>query len=281
MKRISKPSLFLIILSFVVSAALIVTAVVYTAARVDASAGDMVFVIGIAVLAVLVFVLFTLFRLRRSRYVRMLAPDYYAAYEKISDALNTAVLSRAEQREVKSDVLAMLIDAQRQGRDVCDVTGDDIHAFLAHVKGAFGYRSGAVFSLCESVQFGVLLAAFLQAVNYFRMGGSQPFFQSGLSLIMLILYVPLVFVVYPLLRHAMRRQKTGSMLLVMAAYAALFLGTIILLDNLTGDVRWVGYILATDVAVIFSWWMAALLAAAAMAAQVVKWSLRRRSLRRI
>ena len=278
MKQISKQSLFLIVLSFLVSAVLIVTVIVY-AAKTDAS--GMGFVIGMVLLAALVFALFTLFRLRRSRYARMLAPDYYTAYEQISDALNTEVLSKAEQREVKADVLAMLIDAQRQGRDVRDVTGGDIQAFLARVKGAFGYRSSIAFSLCESVQFGVLLAAFLQTANYFRMGDGQSFFESGLSLIMLILYVPLVFVVYPLLRRAMRRQKTGSMLLVMGVYAIVFIGMIIVLDNFAGDTAWVRYILATDVAVIFSWWMAAVLAGAAIIAQGVKMAMRRRSLRRL
>lgn len=269
----------MIFISFLVSVSLIVTLVTYMAARGISSSRELWFVIGMMALSVVVFAAFTIIKLYRGKYARMLDVPYFAEYEKARDALNVAELSQAERREVKEDVLSMLIDAQKQGRSAQDVTGGDTDAFISRIRGAFGYRSTFVFNACSSVQFGIFLVSFLQSVNYMRMGGLTPFFESGLGLIMLIMYVPLVFLIYPLLRSAVRRQKPILMAIVLVVYATLFIGLIIVLDNTAYHVAWVRYILDTDVAVIFSWTMVIALAALAAIAQTIKWVLRQRSLR--
>lgn len=283
MRRVSNQSKWMLGLSFGVSAALIVTVGLSAAAQLRHGAADAQwwFVIGMIVLAVVTFGLFAVFRLYRGRYAKMLSAPYFAVYEQVRDALNVSELSQAEKREVRMDVLEMLAAAQREGRDAADVTGGNAQAFVARVTAALGYRSSAVFNVCGSVQFAVVLLTFLQAIVYFRAGGAVPFFESGLALQMLIMYGVLAFAVYPALRRMMRRQQAGRMAAVIVGYAVVFIGLIVLLDNAAGDVPWVRFLLDTDVAVISSWWMAIGLLAAAAAAQAIKLILRRRAIRRL
>lgn len=280
MRRMSSKTKWMIAMSFVTSAALIVTLVVYVmSARQNGSDVNMGFIIGLAALAVAVFAGFTAARLRRSRYVRMLNDAYYAAYEQIADALSASELGMAERREVREDVVAMLLAGQQAGRAAEDVAGKSASAFVARVKTAFGYRSSFVFNLMAALQYGVLLVAFVQLIIYLEDAGRIRFFEAPISFSLFAMFLALIFIVYPLIRRQMRRQKMMWVYIAPIAVGIAFIGLIVLLDNVFGDVAGVRWFLDTEITVIFSWWMAAVFAAVLIGAQAVKWVLRRRSLR--
>ena len=283
MRHVSKRSKWMIFSSLALSVALIVTVLQYFSAvnkGERATDTEFWFIIGMIVLAVISFAAVLIVRLRRGRYTRLLNAEYYAAYENVSDALNTSVLGITERREIRHDILGMLMEGQETGRSVSDVVGSDTKAFVDNVKASFGYRSGFVFNLMSSLQYGVLLVTFIQLILYFEYLGEKSFFEAEIGFSLLVMFVPLAFVIYPLIKHLVRKGSVWAYIIPIL-YGVGFIGLLILLDNTAYHVPWVRYFLDTDTRMIFSWWFAVILAVLVIFAQGVKWMLRRRSLRRL
>lgn len=281
MKKSGK-SIWMIIISFFVSAALIATITIYalTVSKQGViESAEMWFIIGMVILAVLTFCLFTWFRLHRSKYVKKLSSQYYAAYEKLEDALQSSKMSKAEVKESKHDILALMLEAQGNERDVNEVVGEDIQVFADRVHSSYGYRSSFLFGLCSVFQYGVFFVSFIQVLVYFSELGRVPFFESSLGLSLAVMFVPIIFVMYPLLKRAMRKDKTTLAMLMPIIYGVAFIVLIIVLDRTLGHLEWVRYFLDTQIVMISSLWQLVAMAAVLGLAQAVKWYLRRRSLK--
>jgi DNA-binding ferritin-like protein (Dps family) len=282
--KISNKSKWMIASSLFVSVALIVTVSLYAAGVSNKRAminAEMWFVIGMVALAVVTFGLFTWFRLRKSKYVKKLNPAYFAAYEKIGDALSGSVLSRMERKETKSDVLALLLDAQEKGRDVSDVVGGDALSFVNRIQSSFGYRSTFLFGLCSVVQYGIFFVTFIQVLVYFSELGTVPFFEGRISLSLAFMFLLIIFIIYPVIKRAMRKDKSVLATTLPLISGVGFILLLILLDNLLGHVPWVRYFLDTEIRMIFSLWLLLVLAVAMVLAQLIKWVLRRRSIKEL
>ena len=282
--KVSKQSKWMIISVLFVSVALIVTVSIY-AARVSADGAmmneEMWFVIGTVALAAIIFGLFAWFRLRKNKYVKKLNQSYFAVYEQIGDALSASVLSRMERKETKSDVLTLLLDAQTNGRDVADVVGDDIPAFVTRIQSSFGYRNTFLFGLCSVLQYGIFFVSGNQVLIYFSDLGTVPFFDARIGLSLALMFLPLIFIIYPIIKVAMRKDKAALATTLPLIYGFGFIGLIILLDNTLGHLAWVRCFLDTEIRMIFSLWLLIVLAAVMILAQLVKWALRRRSIKRL
>ena len=282
--KITQKSVWMIALSLLVSAALIVTVVLYA---VGASrngpvrSAEMWFIIGMIAIAVLTFGLFAWRRLHKSKYVKKLNAQYFEAYEKFSDALIGAKLSKAEMKETKQDVLSLMLEAQQSGRSAEDVTGPDISEFAKRVQSSFGYRSSFLFELGSVIQYGIFFVVFIQVLLYFSELCSVPFFESALGLSLVIMFVPIIFVIYPLLKKAMRSEKQMFLMLLPILYGVLYIALVILLDNVFGSAAWVRYVLDTQVVMISSLWQLIVMAAVFAGVQGIKWYMRRRSLKKL
>lgn len=280
--KISGKSLWMIIASFLVSAALIATITIYALTVQGAiESAEMWFIIGMVILAAVTFGLFAWVRLHRSKYVKKLNPQYFASYEKLGDALQSAKMSKAEVKESKIDILALMLEAQEKGRDVSEVVGDDIQVFAERVHSSYGYRSSFLFELCSVLQYGVFFVTFIQVLVYFKELGRVSFFESALGLSLVAMFIPIIFVIYPLLKRAMRKDKTTLAMLTPIVYGVAFIALIIVLDSTLGHLEWVRYFLDTQVVMISSLWQLVAMAVVFGLAQVVKWYLRRRSLSRL
>lgn len=283
-RKVSDRSKWMIFSSLALSVALIATVLLYFF-RVSENGGatdnELWLVIGMIVLAVVTFGLILVYRLRRGRYERQLDEHYYAAFEKISDALNTSVLSYTEKKETRNDILSLLVEAQESGRAVEDVVGNDISGFIDKVKRSFGYRSGFLFNLLSSVQYGIILVTFVQIILYFENLGVKSFFDAQLGLSLFVMFIPLALIIYPLIKQQLRKENTTWAYILPFGYGVVFIGLLILLDNTAYHVPWVRYFLDAEMCIIFSWWMLALLAGVVVIAQLIKWGMRRQSINKL
>ena len=277
MKKVSARSKWMIVSAFLVSAALIVTLIV--GMTVGSWEPNLTFVVGIITLAVVVFAGTVVFRLRRGGYVKKLSDDYYAQYERICDALTGSVMSRTEVRETKQDILSMMIEAQAQGRPAHEVVGGDTAAFLRRVQDSFGYRNRFLFNLLSVVQYGIFFMAAMQLLIFFEEGGLVPFFDVTIAPVMFIMFILVVLVVYPVTRSAARRGKNMLPYALPFTFGVLYIGFMILLRHTAYHLEWVKAFLDGETYMIGTWWLLAMLASAMIAAQLVKWALRRRSLK--
>jgi len=277
-RKVSTKSKWMIVSSFLVSAALIATlALKIAAGSWETSA---VFVIGLITLAVAAFVGTTVIRLRRSGYAKKLNESYFAEYEKINDALSNSVMSRAEIKEVKQDVVSLMLDAQSQGRDAKEVVGET-GAFIRRVQDSFGYRNRFLFQLLSVVQYGIFFIVIIQLLIFFEQGGQTGFFDITIGLSMFVMLMIMILAVYPVIRSAMRKDKSVLPFALPLGFGIGYIALLILLDTAVGRIGWVRVYLDSDIGMIGSWWLLAILAAAMLAAQGIKLGLRRRSIRRL
>ena len=277
MKKVSTRSKWIIISSFLASAALITTLAV--GMTVGSWEPNLVFTIGIITVAVAVFAGTIIFRLRKSGFEKKLNDDYAAQYERISDALTGSVMSRPEIRETKQDILSLMIEAQAQGRDVRDIVGDDTAAFIRRVQDSFGYRNRFLFSLLSVIQYGIFFMATMQLLIFFEAGGQMPFLDVTVDLALLIMFFLIVIVVYPLTRSAARKGKSALPFILPLVFGVTYIGMMILLDNTAYHLEWVRIFLEGEVRMIGTWWLLVVLMVVMAVAQCVKWALRRRSLK--
>jgi DNA-binding ferritin-like protein (Dps family) len=244
MKRVSTRSKWIIISSFLASAALITTLAV--GMTVGSWEPNLVFTIGIITVAVAVFAGTIIFRLRKSGFEKKLNDDYAAQYERISDALTGSVMSRPEIRETKQDILSLMIEAQAQGRDVREIVGDDTAAFICRVQDSFGYRNRFLFSLLSVIQYGIFFMATMQLLIFFEAGGQMPFLDVTVDLALLIMFFLIVIVVYPLTRSAARKGKSALPFILPLVFGVAYIGMMILLDNTAYHLEWVRVFLPYD-----------------------------------
>ena len=277
MKRVSTKSIWMIVSSFLASAALIATLAIGMTA--GSWKPNNAFVIGLIALAALVFAGTVAVRLMRRGYVRKLNEHYYAEYEKISDALGNAVMSSAEQKETKEDIVSLMLEAQEQGRDVQEVVGGDINAFIKRIQESFGYRNRLLFQVLSVIQYGVFFFVLMQSLVYFEQGGEVGFFDVRIAFNMFVMFMVVIFVIYPVSRNAMRKDKTVLPFVLPLASGIVYIGLLILLDKTLRHFEWVRFFLDSEVRMIGAWWLLAALATVMLAAQCVKWALRRRSLK--
>lgn len=284
MKKLTARSRGIIYLALCISGLVIATAVLYfiAARRQDGVDGQTAWVvIGIAAAALLAIGFVFYMRARRSRYTRNLEPPYYAAYEHVSDILQASPLGIAERRETLSDVLDLLWQAQRDGRPASDVTGDDVAGFMESVQASFGYRHTFLYYILNGIQYGVVYLLLLQTVLFFEGAGQVSFFEGRLDISMAALLCVVSFVVTPLIRHYVRRQKIGTVVLIPIGLMIVFIGVMELSRAYLYHIPWIRTLLDGQAALIPSWGILLLWIGAAAAAQFLKWLLRRISIKRL
>jgi len=277
MRKVSTKTKWMIATSFSVSIALIVTLAV--GMTVGSWKTNTLFAVGLITIAVAVFGATVIFRLHRNRFARKLNDSYYTQYEKISDALQNSVMSRSEIRETKQDILALMAEAQAQGRDVQDVIGTDTAEFIRRVQSSFGYRSHFLFNLLSIVQYGIFFMAAMQLLIFLEGGARISFIDVTIEPAMLIMFLLVVAVIYPVVRSGARKGKSMLPYILPLLFGVAYIGMMILLRHTAYDAQWVKTFLDGEVRMIGAWWLLAVLGAVMAAAQGVKWVLRSRSLK--
>ena len=211
MSKITNKSKKLIIISTVISALLIITAIVwYAASGVDSQGRGFVFIfLAIVLLAVLATAVLIYSRLKRTEYTKELSQEYFEAYESVQDAVGSSNLTISERKEVLSDVAGMLYYAQTENRSAKDVVGDDALAFVEKVKHSFGYRNSAAFFIIDALIYLIMIMCLLQVVNFFAHEQAETFFEATIGISIIPYMVALSFLVVPLMRRSIARKKRG------------------------------------------------------------------------
>lgn len=235
----------------------------------------------VVVLAVASTVLVIWTRFRRDKYTSELAPAYFAAYEGVSDSLSTSPLTWQQRRGVLNDVLELLYHAQETGRPATDVVGDDPAAFVDRVQEAHGYRGTVGFQLLTGLQtFGWLLPL-LQLVNWMAEQAQGSFFEATLGISIIPFMVLVAFVVMPVTQTALVHNRLALAMAMPLGLGILFVLSAELARNYAWHLPWVRTLLDGEVAIIGSWGIALLWAAAVAGATAGKWWLRRRALEQV
>jgi DNA-binding ferritin-like protein (Dps family) len=144
-----------------------------------------------------VFVYMT--KVRKGRYEKMLDKNYFDEYEIIRDAIMNSQLSNNSKKEIKEDILDMLISAQKAGKNVRDVVGDTA-SFVRDILDSFTRPLHfAVLGVLDSIIIFTLFVLGTTVIQWFEQGGGN-FFGIGISTGMVTLFVILAFILLPILK---------------------------------------------------------------------------------
>ena len=284
MSKITNKSKTLIIVSSVISALLIIIAVVwYVAAGAGGvqKTGGMFILLAIVLMAVIATAALIYARLKRNEYTKEMSPEYFEAYEAVQDSLNSSNLTISERKEVLSDVAGMLYFAQKDGRALQNVVGEDTETFVVKVKQSFGYRNGVFFTLINGVMYLIMLLSLLQAVNFFAHEEVKTFFDTKMVIYMFFYMVMLSFLIMPLLRWSIAKRKFGWTFGIPFIFAVLHIALQETLRRIDINAAWIESYMHGEVGFITSWLRLAIYVCVIAMGFAAKWWIRRRSLKKL
>ncbi len=160
-------------------------------------------------------VLFKIKKMHRGKAEGMLTGDYYRRYEVIRDAIANSQLSGNQKKEIREDLLDLLISAQRAGKDADLVTGNP-ELFAMEILHSFARPSRfAILSLFDGMTWfltfivGVNTLLWLENIN-------QSYFSIANDAGMVILIIIITFILVPLTKKLTSTKDPWMFMLPLA-----------------------------------------------------------------
>jgi len=236
--------------------------------------------IAIIILGLLSLGIFIILNVRRSKYAALLQDDYYKMYESISAALQNSTLSIFERRDVLMDISDLLLQAQQNNRPINTVIGN-VDDFIKGIKTSFGYRSNIVFNLLSGIQNTIFVLVIVQIAIYF-MRGTDSFFNTTIGLMILPYIVLLSFLIMPLMRYLVSRQrKVWLAAALIGVPAVVYISVNEILHRFGMDIPWVQTYFEREIPFINSWIILAVLVIITALSWFIKWFIRFRSIKNL
>lgn len=238
------------------------------------------------ILAVIIFfalisaVLMIILIVKHRGYSSFLKNDYYEVYERIVAALENSTLSIFERREILLDISELLFNAQEKKRPVDSVIENNIEDFIGRIKLSYGYRNSVVFNILSGIQNFIFVLTIVQ-VAIFLIRQTDPFFETTMGLMILPYMFLLSFLLLPLLRYLISRQKIIWFIIPLVGLVSLFLGSNELLRRFGSDIAWVQTYFEKEITFISSWFIVIILILVMVSSWLAKWFMRRQSIKKI
>lgn len=217
---------------------------------------------------------------KRRRYSSFLRNDYYEVYERIVLALENSTLSIFERREINLDISELLLQAQEKKRPVNSVIENNIEDFIERIKLSYGYRNGILFNILSGIQNLLFVLTIVQATIYL-IRNTDPFFETTMGLMMLPYMFLLSFLLLPLLRYLISRQKIIWFIIALVGLVSLDLGSNELLRRFGSDIAWVQTYFEKEITFISSWFIVIILILVMVSSWLAKWFMRRQSIKKM
>ncbi len=135
-------------------------------------------------------------KVRKSKFEEMLNTEYFQKYEIIKDTVRNSQLSNAAKKEIKEDVLDMLISAQKSGRKADDAVGSP-EDFSRNILVAYA-KPGRfpILSIIDGIVFFLFLTLGASIFLWFEQM-NQSLFETGVDILMLTFFFIISFIILP------------------------------------------------------------------------------------
>jgi len=218
----TKRDKILLLSSILLACCVVVTAFFATKMQSEYSSGDLelmllmttALIILISISSVLL-VLFKIKKLHTGKAEGMLRGDYYRHYEVIRDAIVNSQLSRNQKKEIKEDLLDLLISAQHAGKDADTVIGNP-ELFAREILHSFARPSRfAILSLFDGM---IWFLSFIVGINTLLSLESidQSYFSITIDNSMIILIIIITFILVPLTKKLTSTKNPWMFMLPLA-----------------------------------------------------------------
>jgi len=225
-------------------------------------------------------VLMIILIVKRRGYSSFLRNDYYEVYERIAAALENSTLSIFERKEILLDISELLLQAQEKKRPVNSVIENNIEDFIERIKLSYGYRNGIVFNILSGIQNLLFVLTIVQAAIYL-IRNTNSFFEVTMGLMMLPYMFLLSFLLLPLLKYLISRQKIIWFIIALVGLVSLFLGSNELLRRFGSNIAWVQTYFEKEITFISSWFIVIILILVMVLSWLAKWFMRRQSIKKM
>lgn len=234
----------------------------------------------IIIFALISAVLMVILIVKRRRYSSFLRNDYYEVYERIVAALENSTLSIFERREILLDISELLLQAQEKKRQVNSVIENNIEDFIERIKLSYGYRNGIVFNILSGIQNLLFVLTIVQVAIYL-LRNTDSFFETTMGLMILPYMFLLSFLLLPLLKYLISRQKIIWFIIALIGLVSLFLGSNELLRRFGSDIAWVQTYFEKEITFISSWFIVIIIILVMVSSWCAKWYMRRQSIKKM
>ena len=283
MTSLSKQSKKILIFSLILISLLIIATISMLIIMAKDGTGSSIFtilavIILLAIISSSLVIVLVIRRRKRSSYLR---DDYYEAYERIILMLENSTLSVFERREVILDISDLLFQAQENNRPISSVIkNNDIDDFVKKIRLSYGYRNTAVYNILSGIQ-NMLFVLVIVQLAIFLIRNTDTFFQTTMGLMMLPYLFFLSFILLPLIRYLISRQKIIWFIVALVGFVSLYIGSNEILHRFGSDIAWVQTYFDKEITIISSWYIAIALILVFAASWLLKWFMRHQSIKKM
>jgi len=153
--------------------------------------------IGIIILLSIISVPIVYFlKVRKSKFERMLNNEYFQKYEIIRDTVMNSQLSSINKKEIKEDVLDILISAQKSGKSAEDTIGNP-ETFAREILLSYAKPGRLpVLSIIDGIMYFILFILGVSIFIWFEQT-DMSFFKTRININMIILVFIISFILIP------------------------------------------------------------------------------------
>jgi len=172
-------------------------------------------------------------KIRKSRYEKMLEGEYFTAYEIIIDGIGNSQLPASSKKDIKQDVLDLLLTAQRSGKPLSEAISDP-QKFVQDIIRSFSSPGRFVFlGIFDGlIAFGLFILAITGII--WLEDTAVSFFNVGIDTAMVIFIGILSFFILPVTKRQ-TATKNPWMFFIPLGYGILFVAVSIFLRRLFPD----------------------------------------------
>lgn len=156
--------------------------------------------IGIIILLCVISVPIVYFsKVRKSKFEIMLNNEYFQKYEIIRDAVMNSQLSIAAKKEIKEDVLDILISAQKSGKSAKDTIGNP-ETFAREILLSYAKPGRLpVLSIIDGIMYFILFMLGVSIFIWFEQT-DMSFFKTRININMIIFFFIISFILIPVIK---------------------------------------------------------------------------------
>jgi hypothetical protein len=198
----TKRNIIVLMTSIFLALCVIATVIIgfyYTASKKSINNNSLIIIGAIILLSIIsVFIVYFL-KVRKSRFEKMLNNEYFQKYEIIKDAIRNSQLSDITKKEIREDILDLLISAQNSGKSAEDSVGSP-EIFTMEILLTYSKPGRlAVLSVIDGIIYFILFVLGASIILWLEQSGIS-FFNTGIDIIIIVFFFIISFILIPVIR---------------------------------------------------------------------------------
>lgn len=148
-------------------------------------------------------------RIRKDKYEKMLNSEYYQKYETIRDIVMNSQLSNDSKKEIKEDILDILISAQKAEKSVDNVVNSPVEFAENIIRSYLRPERIAVLTLLDGIMFSAIFTLLASCVLWLE-NVRENFFSTSIDIDVLVVIFFVAFIVIPVSKAFKPNQGIGT-----------------------------------------------------------------------